>query len=233
MAPINYNTKKSSLFKGLSKQISTSINSILKRKALVTIALPGGRSISEVLSYLVTEKVDWTKVHIFMVDERIVPIESVDSNFKQLNDSFTKHLLEENKINPENVHSFVADSSKGDLGAGSYSHELNELGGTFDIVVLSAGEDGHIASLFPEHHSIEDGSEMFFTLQDSPKEPSSRLTASRKLINKSRVAILMFIDESKRTALEDYESVSKGVLSCPAKLVLNIPENYVYTNIKL
>lgn len=232
MAQINYNSKKSSLFSDIAKQIATSIKSTLKKKEWATIAFPGGRSAAEVFDKLLLEDIDWTKVHLFMVDERLVPLESPDSNYKILQDNLTDFLLKENKINQENIHPFIANSSKGDFGAGSYFHDLNELGGSFDIVVLSSGEDGHIAGIFPQHHSMEDGSEGFITFNDSPKNPADRMSASRKLINRSTVAILIFIDDAKRNALDDFNSESKGVLSCPAKLVLNIHDHFVYTNIK-
>lgn len=233
MTQINYNSKKSSLFSDISKQITFSINSILRKKEWVTLAVPGGRSAAEVFDKLLLEKIDWKKVHIFLVDERLVPLDSPDSNYKILTDNLLDFLIKEKKINSENIHPFNIDTTKDDYGAGAYSHELNELGGKFDISVLSSGEDGHIAGIFPQHHSIEDGSEGFITFNDSPKNPSDRMSASRKLLNNSDVAILMFIDEAKKNALADFKSVSKGVLSCPAKLVLNIPDNFVYTNIKL
>jgi len=62
--------------------IKQKIEILLKSQKFVSFAVPGGRSVLGVFDKLKNEKIDWKKVHFFMIDERLVPLESEESNFK-------------------------------------------------------------------------------------------------------------------------------------------------------
>jgi len=89
-----------------------------------------------------------------------------------------------------------------------YSEKLKAHSNSLDIILLSAGEDGHIASLFPEHDSIENNEEYFITVSNSPKPPDKRISASRKLLSKSKVGILALLYHMKK-AMEAIEAMQK------------------------
>ncbi|MBW3020564.1 6-phosphogluconolactonase, partial [Candidatus Woesearchaeota archaeon] len=198
------------------------INNLLKSKDYVVIAFPGGRSAKKIYERLRSKKIDWKKVHIFMIDERKVSLDSEDSNFKILNDNLLKYI----KIPEENVHPFHYDEE-----TSHYTDELSELG-SFDITVLSAGEDGHIASLFPNHPSIFDESDGFIDVDDSPKQPMERMSASANLILESSLAIILFIGESKKQALKSFLSGKDSFESLPVNLVHSISNSYLFTDQK-
>lgn len=206
------------------------IRCMLKRKEYVVLGIVGGKSILGIFSLLKEEKrIAWGKVHIFMVDERLVDLDNEESNFKLARDFFINSLIENGLLPVENVHPFVLKDSE-DFGVSEYEREFKKYGDSFDIVIFSSGEDGHIAALFPNHDSVRNDSEYFLFMEDAPKSPEKRMSASRKLILRSKVALILFLGEKKGEA---YRNFLKGddVFSCPARLVKKIEKSYVITNL--
>ncbi|MDK1031047.1 MAG: 6-phosphogluconolactonase, partial [Planctomycetia bacterium] len=179
---IIYDRNICALQRAAAELITDSIVGLLAEKELVVLAVPGGRSVSGIFALFRAQDIPWRKVHIFMVDERLVPLSDDRSNFKLAREGFTDALVAEGKLPQENVHPFVFDGSKEDSGLAGYEEELRDLGGACDIVLLSSGEDGHIGALYPNHHSFRDESEFYVAMHDSPKPPPDRMTMSRKLL---------------------------------------------------
>jgi 6-phosphogluconolactonase len=220
---------KSELEKKAAQILKDSIVNLLKEKDQIIFAIPGGRSVSGVFQLLKEEKdISWDKVHIFMVDERLVPLDHPDSNFKLAKESFIDALLNSGKLPKENVHPFMKD-----LGMDKYEEELKELGGAYDIVLLSSGEDGHIGALYPNHHSIKNESDYYLVMPDSPKPPPDRMTMSRKLLLRSKVALIVFLGEGKKEAYIKFLDDTIDYKPCPAKLVQSIKQSFLLTDLML
>ena len=215
------NKNQQRLFSDAADIIEDSIKGLLKKQEKVVMGLPGGRSMPGLFSELKKKEIPWKNAHIFMIDERLVPIDDKDSNFRLINDNLICGL----KIPKANIHPFVVEK-----GIQEYEHELIKHGGAYDITVLSAGEDGHIGALYPNHHSIEDDSEYFIIMHDSPKLPKERMSCSRKLLARSKVAILLFIGEGKKRAFEKFKGKA-DFNELPAKLVEAIEDSYVLTDL--
>lgn len=203
--------------------IKDEIDEILVEKDFVVLGVPGGRSVESVYNELAKRDIPWEKVHLFMVDERKVKLDDKESNFKILDDT----LLSAVEVPEGNVHPFKIEE-----GISSYKDELDRYGSVFDIILLSSGEDGHVGALAPEHHSVEDESESFIEMDDSPKPPLKRMTMSRKLLMRSKAAILLFIGEGKKEAYSLFRDAGVTYEQCPAKLVQDLPRCYVLTDIR-
>ncbi|MCA3072571.1 MAG: 6-phosphogluconolactonase [Rhodocyclaceae bacterium] len=187
----------------------------------VLFAACGGRSVDGILAALSTRAdVPWERVHLFLVDERVVPAGDAQSNLRQLRQVFVAPLVSDGRMRASNVHAFhFPDCPSIEAQAAAVdacNSELQALGGRFDAVLLSAGEDGHVAALFPGHRSIEDRSDGYFRFDDSPKPPASRVTASRSLLLRSRAAALVFTGESKRDALAGFVACGTALAGTPA-----------------
>jgi 6-phosphogluconolactonase len=211
--------------------IKQKIEILLKSQKFVSFAVPGGRSVLGVFDKLKNEKIDWKKVHFFMIDERLVPLESEESNFKLANDSFFSYLVQKGKISKKNIHPFIY-TGKLDLDLEKYRKEIDVFGEKFDITLLGAGEDGHIAALFPRHETIKSDKKYFVTTFNSPKPPKGRMSASRNIITRSNLVILLFLGQGKRNALENFRNDSLKAEECPAKIVSEIRDSYVFTDIR-
>ena len=223
---------RDNLEKKAAEIIKTSIDLLLKQQDYVVFAIPGGRSVSGIFGYLKEQDIPWEKVHLFMVDEREVPITDEQSNYRQARETFIDELVQQGKLPEDNVHPY-----KKDEGIALYQVELETVKQSddhkfYDIVLLSSGEDGHIGALYPNHHSLEDGSPYFITMSDSPKPPPNRMSMSRQHLVNSRMAILLFFGKGKEDAYKLFKDGDIQYTSCSAKLVNELPTAYVLKDIE-
>ncbi len=215
-----------------AKIIAASIERMLSYQENVVLAIPGGRSVSGIFKNLKTQNIIWNRVHLFMVDERLVPLHHKDSNYRQAEEVFLKEMTESGRIPKENIHPFRLDLNAEDFGLEVYAHELRSVGGRYDIILLSSGEDGHIGALYPKHHSIEEDDPYFIAMGDSPKPPQERMTASRILLSGAKISLTLFLSESKRAALQNFMDEKMDMYNCPVKLVMNLPMSYILTDLR-
>ncbi len=226
-----FHKKKEDCYKEAVRIIIESIEKTLAEKEYAVLAIPGGRNVAAIFNILTKEDILWDKIHIFMVDERLVGIDDEQSNFKLANDSFIKNLIKTGKLQEENIHPFIVNANEKDKGIKKYEEELKKVGGKYDIVLLSAGEDGHVGALYPKHHSVNDESDFFITINDSPKAPAERMSSSKNLLLKSSIGIIIFIGNGKKEAYEKYIDKGLEIEDCPAKIVDSLNESYVLTDI--
>ncbi len=219
------------LLQTAGRRLGRQLREALAGRERVNLAVPGGRAVAGVFQALVQEEVDWKRVHLFVVDERLVPPEHPDSNFKLAQEHLVGPLARAGKMLAMNAHPFLLDPASADRGAGRYERELDEQGFRYDVVLLSAGEDGHVGALFPHHHSVEDPHHGYIVMDDSPKPPPSRLSSSRSLLQTAGAAVLLFVGEAKREAFRMFNDEMYPVTACPAKLALAIAGATVCTDL--
>lgn len=136
----------------------------------------------------------WWNTHVWMVDERCVPLTEPESNFYNLH----QHLLQHVRIPYYNVHPMPVQLNQRlcveeDGGALLYEQELSRLvnGSSFHFVLLGVGYDGHTASLFPSGEPSELGANLV-VLTESPTKPHQRMSLTFSAINRAhRVALLV------------------------------------------
>jgi 6-phosphogluconolactonase len=134
-----------------SNFVLQTLASTLAHAPFATLAISGGSSPKLLFADMAQAAFDWSRVHIFWVDERCVPPTDSQSNFKLANDA----LLEPAKIPLQNIHR-VYGELKPDEGAARYVEDIKAFFGTsgnplpaFDILHRGMGPDAHTASLFP------------------------------------------------------------------------------------
>jgi 6-phosphogluconolactonase len=216
---------REALEKKAAEILAKAIRQSISKKNQAVLAVPGGRSVGAVMKRLETELIDWSRVHVFMVDERLVATGHPESNFELAKSCLAPFV-------PElNLHPFPLSLADHEAACDAYSSELTSYGGRFDAVLLSAGEDGHIASLFPFHQTIQSDAPMFLTTNSAPKPPPGRMSASRRLIGSSRLGIVLFFGEGKKDALNLFLDESISMVQCPAKIIDRLPVAYVLTDL--
>ena len=113
-----------------------------------SVALAGGSTPRAAYALLAAEEVDWSRVHVFWGDERCVPPDHPDSNYRLAREALLDHV----SLPAGNVHRMRGEMEP-EAAAQAYAAELRAFFGTqwpsFDLVLLGMGNDGHIASLFP------------------------------------------------------------------------------------
>jgi 6-phosphogluconolactonase len=168
-----------------------------------------------------------------MVDERLVPITDPDSNFGGLQRSLFNELIELGAISAEQLHPLrVERPEQGAQACESYLKELKGLAGAFSVVILGMGEDGHIAGLFPRHPALSQRGDQFISFHDSPKPPPDRMTASRDLITKANLSVLLAIGEAKLEAWNRLNTAGTTIEECPAMLALEARRCLVVTDLR-
>ncbi|MBF0441239.1 MAG: 6-phosphogluconolactonase [Oligoflexales bacterium] len=207
---------------------------LLVEKEMAVVGICGGRSISDFLGFLSRDHgIPWNRFQFFMLDERLVPLESGDSNYGNLKTVFFDNMVDGGFLERRQIHPFEFDEGHETEALSSYYKSLQRFGGYFDIILISSGEDGHIASLFPNHASICDENEGYIIVNDSPKPPSRRISASRKLIQKSKSGLLFFTGEAKSKALKLFHDDRSNYKDCPAKLAIDLQGLYVFTDLSM
>ena len=196
----------------LENQISRAI--VNRGKAVLGVV--GGSSVSGVLKILDSKSLDWSKVRVFLLDERIVDLESQGSNYRVVRDSLRNGTL-------------YSCNSEDNLE--EYIGVFEEAGGRFDVILLSSGEDGHVASLFPNKFSLEEPKDKFFLVEDSPKPPKRRISAGPKLIGKSRSCVLLFFGEGKKDAYDAFGGEDIKIKDSPNKIVKGIEDLLVIVSV--
>lgn len=195
--------------------LQNKVKEIILRKGKVVLALPGGRSVAGILQKLSPKDLDWSKVKIFMIDERVVSIDDPESNFKQAHNLFLK------RVNAKS-HPFILKK-----GLDNYNQQFQHAGSHFDIIILGVGEDGHIAALFPGHTALKVKGKKYIQFDDSPKPPLERITASPDIIKDADVVILLFSSAGKKKAYEQFLDKKVSLEDCPAKIVLEARKIYL------
>jgi 6-phosphogluconolactonase len=199
--------------------------------APAVLGLVGGRSVGGIYAALRAMDVVWGKVHLFLADERLVPISDDQSNYKMIHTDLIEPLLRAGRLPSGNAHPFLLDESRADRGLEAYRQALAAVGGRIGAAVLSAGEDGHTASLFPSHPSVDDPGESYVLVTAAPKPPPDRLSASRRLLAAARLGVLVFYGEGKRAALERFADPAVALRDCPSKVVGEMAEAVVLTDL--
>jgi len=207
--------------------IEKAYSEVLSRKRSFVMGIPGGRAVQGIFKRLgYNSKIGWKDTHIFMVDERLVGPEGKESNISLAKELFIDKLLRQKKIDPENIHPFSYSKDDIKKGLSDYKEQLKRLGSKYDLMILSSGEDSHIASLFPGHSSIVDDSPDYIWMDDSPKPPPARISVSRKMLLRSGYCIILFYGDSKTEAFKRYMDKGNDVYDCPAKLAQGIRNSY-------
>jgi len=166
-----------------------------------------------------------------MLDERLVDLESQNSNFRQAYEHLFVDLVDSGRLSWRNLHPFVYKPQDTDHGMGGYVKELEQYWLKYDIVIAGVGEDGHVAALFPRHATLE-SNDAFVTLNDSPKPPVGRMSSSVRLIQTARAAFVFFVGESKQEAYRNFMDDGVDWWDCPAKILREVEELYIVTTLK-
>lgn len=201
-----------------------------KERGAFTVVLSGG-SLIDYLRKLAEppylDSVEWSKWHVFWVDERVVPKDHEDSNYKLAYDGFLSKV----PILPGNVYA-INDALSAEGAADDYETclrhlvkngviDFSEASGLpkFDLMLLGMGPDGHVASLFPGHPLVNEKEKWVTFIKDSPKPPPERITFTFPVINSSAYIALVVTGVGKAGAVQKALGSSEDSGTLPVELV--------------
>ncbi len=169
------------------------------------IALSGGTTPGRLYDLLArspyVEQIDWPHLHIFWGDERCVPPEDINSNYRQAKDAFLALV----PIPSQNIHRVQSEMPPAEAAA-AYALTLQMFASPpldwprFDLVLLGMGEDGHTASLFP-HSPVDMPGSTATVTADYQGRPANRITLTPSVFNSARRVLFLAVGESKSDTL--------------------------------
>lgn len=152
------------------------------------VALSGGSTPKKIYEQLIKQDVDWSTIHLYWSDERAVPSDHPDSNYKMAMEFFSKV-----PIPKEQIHRMPAE---GDIEEGALLYESLIKDVSLDLVMLGMGDDGHTASLFPQTHALH-SDDRSAVANFIPKLDTWRMTLTTPCINRAKNIALYVLGENK------------------------------------
>jgi 6-phosphogluconolactonase len=141
-----------------ASHISALLEQALSQQEHATIAVSGGSTPKLLFQSLVTSGFRWPRVHLFFVDDRCVPSNDVESNYRLANEN----LIAPAQVPASQVHRIHGEITP-ETAAQQYTDDIRNFFGLeegqqphFDVVQCGLGPDAHTASLFPGEAAIED-----------------------------------------------------------------------------
>ena len=190
----------------------------VSQRGRFAVVLAGGstpKATYEVLARDHAEDVDWPNVHVFFGDERTVPPDHEDSNYRMAREAMLDLLP------VGSVHRMRGELPPEEAAA-SYEEELKGFFGgdlpVLDLVMLGIGEDGHTASLFPETSALE-VTDRLVVANPVLKLETTRLTLTAPVLNAAREVRFLVAGEGKAGALAEILEGDADPRAYPAKLV--------------
>ncbi len=175
----------------LSNLLITEINKSTEDN--FSIGLSGGNTPKITYSLLRNDIKDFSRIIFWTVDERWVPQDDESSNQKLVNSIFSDSGA---KILEVEYSGISADED-----AKKYSAKITNNINTFDTVILGVGEDGHIASLFPESDAINDSDNIYVSNEVNVLS-KWRVTATFKLLQEAKNVYLLVTGSNKKEVLQ-------------------------------
>lgn len=180
----------------VAEALYTILDQAAATRGRATLAIPGGRSPGPVLTALAGLCSDFVRerLHLLWLDERAVPLGHTDRN-----DAPTLAAWKAGGALPAFVHVMPAERADLDAAAAEYAQRLHEAtggSGALDVCLIGIGEDGHLASLFPNHAGLKELAEVF-AIQDSPKPPARRLTLSLPVLHRAAHHLVIALGAAK------------------------------------
>lgn len=176
-------------------------------------------------------RVPWQQTHIFFGDERYVPHDDSESNFRMAREALLDHV----PIPAEQVHAMPTDAADPDVAAQKYEatlatvftqcsvpgNQYSEPGSPFpcfDLILLGMGPDGHTASLFPGTDAVHE-QHRWVLAPWVDKFQTFRLTLTPPVINQGRQVLFLVSGASKAQTLRDVLEGARDPSRLPSQIV--------------
>ncbi len=173
----------------------------IAERGIFNVALSGGSTPKAIFQTLTSPPystlVDWKKVNLFWSDERAVPPQHPESNFRMAMEAgFDKLMPAANVFRMQ---------GEGDIEKNAHEYEKILLkivkDGALDYIMLGMGEDGHTASLFPKTHGLHCDEDRLVIGNFIPRLKDWRMTLTFSCINAAKQIVVYILGKSKAEML--------------------------------
>jgi 6-phosphogluconolactonase len=201
------------------------------------VALSGGRIALKFFTSVVAQararEISLGLVHFFWADERCVPPDDAESNFRAAHELLFAPL----RINDVQIHRIHGEDLP-ELAAQKATTEISSVvpknsdgQPVLDLIFLGMGEDGHVASLFPTQIEGTFPKAIFCAIRNSPKPPPDRVSLSYAAIAAAREVWVLASGAGKETVF--YESLYAGARTPLAQVIQSRRQTKIFTDFEL
>ncbi|MCP3663935.1 MAG: 6-phosphogluconolactonase [Gammaproteobacteria bacterium] len=180
------------------QRIQQAARKAISERGCFKLVLAGGSTPQLTYEKLAKCNCDWRHWQIYFGDERCLPVDHPERNSHMANCS----LLQQVAI-PEENHFPIPAELGPEQGSDAYSQTIRHSL-PFDLVLLGMGEDGHTASLFPDH-TIENNA-LVIAVNNAPKPPPERVSLTPMALNQCRQLLFLITGSNKRPAVAQWRS---------------------------
>ena len=210
---------KEALVRRAGELVLEQMRSSLEARGQCTIALSGGSTPKPLYEFLATQDLPWDRVYVFWGDERYVPPDDSQSNYRMAREAWLGKI----DIPTQNVFPMPTMAQDPVADARTYDGQLQKFFGlepgdfpVFDIILLGLGDDAHTASLFPNTEALQ-VCDRSVTVGNKDGEP--RITLTFPVINLARTVTFVVAGASKQAALDRIFAPEEDDLIYPARTV--------------
>lgn len=187
---------------------TTTVLEAVKARGTARVAISGGTTPKAMFALLAAEpfasQIPWDKLDLFWVDERCVPPDHPDSNYRMTRET----LLSKVPLPADRIHRMEGELAP-EVAAARYESTIRNafrLEGaqtpTFDLILLGMGDDGHTASLFPRTEGLNDLTHIVIA-NHVPQKDTWRITLTSPVINQGREVAFLIEGAAKAQVLHD------------------------------
>ncbi|MFW6277726.1 MAG: 6-phosphogluconolactonase [Prolixibacteraceae bacterium] len=221
---VKISSKPKKVIKSVAKEILKFIQKSSQPR--FDIALSGGntpKKLYKVLAEKYADSIPWERIHFWWGDERCVPPENEDSNFKLAND----YLFSNVPVPKENIHRIKGENDPEEESI-RYTYEIQENlnyrgeNPVFDLVLLGLGEDGHTASIFPDQLELFE-KDSICAVTSHPQTGMPRLTLTGRVLNNANRIFFIVTGENKSLRVSEIMNNEEAAKLLPAYYIE--PEN--------
>jgi len=176
------------------------------------VGLAGGNTPKPVYEALANLDLPWERLYFVMIDERMVDLDNEASNLGMVKKAMPK----------ARIHGFNTS-----VGAEDAVEDMHRLlyGMDFDLLIMGMGNDGHVASLFPDSDSLK-SQDLAVMVEQNDFEIRERLSLTFEALQHANLALLLINGEEKKDLLEQIKGI-RGDL--PVSLFMDLVETEVYS----
>lgn len=224
--PVEVYGDRGALVRAEADRVVTIVRAAILARGRCALALSGGSTPRPLYELLATpdfaSAIDWMRVHVFWGDERCVPPDHPDSNFRMTREA----LLDRVPIPSGNVHRIAGEEAP-EVAARAYEDTLRAYFGvpqgpperSFDLVLLGMGDDGHTASLFPGTPAVTE--ERSWVVANHVTQPREmwRITLTPVVLNAAAVVTFLVAGAGKAERLYEVLEDPPPSLSLPVQRI--------------
>jgi 6-phosphogluconolactonase len=217
-------TTPQDLFQAAAEEVIRVATQAIAQRGRFTVALSGGstpRNLYTLIAANASTTLPWAQMFFFWGDERHVPPDHPDSNYRMTNEA----LLSKAPIPAANIFRVPTENPDASAVAEAYEQTLRKFFDVapgqfprFDLILLGLGPDGHTASLFPETAALQENSRLVVA-NWVEKLKTSRITFTLPVLNATRCAAFLVSGTDKAVVLREVLEGSAPGDKYPSKLV--------------